>query len=81
MVNNAHSICDAISLGCTPLHWAAIRGNAEVCNVLVQAGTKQELIVKDKSGLTPVQLASDRGQKHAAIILVSTYLHALCSIF
>lgn len=55
--------------GCTPLHWAAIRGNAEVCNVLVQSGTKQELTVKDKSGFTPVQLASDRGQKHAAIIL------------
>ncbi|KAK8962953.1 putative S-acyltransferase [Platanthera guangdongensis] len=55
--------------GCTPLHWAAIRGNAEACNLLVQAGNKQELTVKDNSGYTPVQLALDRGQRHAASIL------------
>ena len=24
--------------GCTPLHWAAIRGNAEACTVLLQVG-------------------------------------------
>uniref|UniRef100_A0A2P2K0H1 protein S-acyltransferase n=1 Tax=Rhizophora mucronata TaxID=61149 RepID=A0A2P2K0H1_RHIMU len=55
--------------GCTPLHWAALRGNVEVCTVLVQAGTKQELAVKDKSGLTPVQLAYDKGHRHVALIL------------
>ncbi|KAG0460215.1 hypothetical protein HPP92_023343 [Vanilla planifolia] len=55
--------------GCTPLHWAALRGNAEACNVLVQAGSKLELMVKDNSGFTPVQLASDRGHRHAALIL------------
>ncbi|KAF5448373.1 hypothetical protein F2P56_028915 [Juglans regia] len=46
--------------GCTPLHWAAIRGNVEACTVLVHAGTKQELMVKDNAGFTPFQLASDK---------------------
>ncbi|KAL0337546.1 UNVERIFIED_CONTAM: protein S-acyltransferase 24, partial [Sesamum calycinum] len=46
--------------GCTPLHWAAIRGNLEACTVLVQAGKKDDLIVSDKTGLTPAQLAADK---------------------
>jgi len=46
--------------GCTPLHWAAIRGNLEVCTVLVHAGTKEELTLKDSGGLTPVQLAAEK---------------------
>ena len=57
-------------LGCTPLHWAALRGNAEACIVLVHAGTKQELMVKDKSGFTPAQLASEKGHRHVAFVLV-----------
>ncbi|KAF6142119.1 hypothetical protein GIB67_037037 [Kingdonia uniflora] len=55
--------------GCTPLHWGAFRGNAEACTVLVHAGTKQELTVKDKLGFTPAQLASDKGHRHAAFLL------------
>ncbi|GMY38890.1 probable protein S-acyltransferase 23 isoform X2 [Fagus crenata] len=55
--------------GCTPLHWAAIRGNVEACSVLVHAGTKQELMVKDNAGFTPVQLASDKGHRHVALFL------------
>ncbi|KAL6964180.1 protein S-acyltransferase [Sarracenia purpurea var. burkii] len=55
--------------GCTPLHWAALRGNVEACTVLVHAGTKQELEVKDKAGFTPVQLASDKGHRHIALFL------------
>ncbi|XP_041011630.1 probable protein S-acyltransferase 23 isoform X2 [Juglans microcarpa x Juglans regia] len=55
--------------GCTPLHWAAIRGNVEACTVLVHAGTKQELMVKDNAGFTPVQLASDKGHRHVALFL------------
>ncbi|KAL0334013.1 UNVERIFIED_CONTAM: protein S-acyltransferase 24, partial [Sesamum angustifolium] len=46
--------------GCTPLHWAAIRGNLEACTVLVQAGKKDDLIVSDKTGLTPATLAADK---------------------
>ncbi|KAH7575503.1 hypothetical protein ACOSP7_004857 [Xanthoceras sorbifolium] len=55
--------------GCTPLHWAALRGNVEACTVLVHAGTKQELMVKDKAGVTPSQLASDKGHRQVAIFL------------
>ncbi|XP_057976835.1 probable protein S-acyltransferase 23 [Malania oleifera] len=55
--------------GCTPLHWAAIRGNVEACTVLVHAGTKEELTVKDNAGFTPVQLASDKGHRHVAFFL------------
>jgi len=57
-------------LGCTPLHWSALRGNLEVCTVLVHAGTKQELMVKDKSGFTPAQLAAEKGHRHVAYVLV-----------
>ncbi|XP_074328124.1 putative protein S-acyltransferase 23 isoform X2 [Apium graveolens] len=56
--------------GCTPLHWAAYQGNVEVCTVLVYAGTKEELIVKDSSGLTPVQIASDKGHRN-----LTSFLH------
>ncbi|XP_031382603.1 probable protein S-acyltransferase 23 isoform X1 [Punica granatum] len=55
--------------GCTPLHWAALRGNLEACSVLVQAGTKHELNVKDRAGFTPPQLASDKGHRHIAYFL------------
>ncbi|XP_062182753.1 probable protein S-acyltransferase 23 isoform X2 [Phragmites australis] len=55
--------------GCTPLHWAAIRGNLEVCTVLVHAGTKEELTLKDSGGYTPVQLSADKGHRHLSYIL------------
>uniref|UniRef100_A0ACD5X0U3 Uncharacterized protein n=1 Tax=Avena sativa TaxID=4498 RepID=A0ACD5X0U3_AVESA len=58
--------------GCTPLHWAVIRGSLEVCTLLVHAGTKQELTLKDSGGLTPLQLAADRGQRHLSNILSNT---------
>lgn len=60
--------------GCTPLHWAALRGNIEACTVLVYAGTKQELMVKDNAGFTPVQIASDKGHRHVAFFLVRTFV-------
>ncbi|KAG0530178.1 hypothetical protein BDA96_05G163000 [Sorghum bicolor] len=55
--------------GCTALHWAAIRGNLEVCTVLVHTGTKEELTLKDSGGLTPVQLAAEKGHRHLSNIL------------
>jgi hypothetical protein len=57
--------------GCTPLHWAAIRGNLDACTVLVQAGSLEDLMAKDKTGLTATQLASDKGHRHVAFFLVS----------
>lgn len=59
-------------LGCTPLHWAAIRGNLEACTVLVQAGKKEDLIVTDNTGLTPAQLAADKNHRQVAFFLVGT---------
>ncbi|MQL92418.1 hypothetical protein Taro_025050 [Colocasia esculenta] len=55
--------------GCTPLHWAAIRGNLEACTVLVQAGKKEDLMVTDKTGLTPAQLASEKNHRQVAFFL------------
>ncbi|KAH9625762.1 hypothetical protein KSS87_017599 [Heliosperma pusillum] len=55
--------------GCTPLHWAVIRGHIESSNVLVHAGTKEELVVKDRAGFTPVQLALDKGHRQIALLL------------
>lgn len=63
-----------MSLGCTPLHWASMRGNVEACTVLVHAGTKQELVVKDNAGFTPVQLASDKGHRNIALLLVRNFV-------
>ena len=63
--------------GCTPLHWAAIRGHVEACTVLVHAGTKQELMVKDNAGFTPAQLASDKGHRHVALFLVRNFVLVL----
>lgn len=57
-------------IGCTPLHWAAYKGNMEACTVLVHAGMKQELTVKDSAGLTPAQIATDKGHRHLASFLV-----------
>lgn len=59
-----------VILGCTPLHWAAIRGNLEACTVLVQAGKKEDLMVTDNTGLTPAQLASDKNHRQVAFFLV-----------
>ncbi|XP_047307821.1 protein S-acyltransferase 24-like [Impatiens glandulifera] len=55
--------------GCTPLHWAAIKGNLEACTVLVQAGKNEDLMVTDNSGLTPAQLAADKGYRQVAFFL------------
>ncbi|KAK2987430.1 hypothetical protein RJ640_018567 [Escallonia rubra] len=57
--------------GFTPLHWAALRGNTEACAVLVHAGTKQEIMVKNSAGHTPVQIASDKGHQDIAFFLTS----------
>lgn len=62
-----------VKSGCTPLHWAAIRGNLEACTVLVQAGKKEDLIVTDNTGLTPAQLASDKNHRQVAFFLVSIH--------
>ncbi|KAF3542451.1 hypothetical protein DY000_02000891 [Brassica cretica] len=56
--------------GCTPLHWAAIRGNLEACTVLVQAGKKEDLMITDNTGLTPAQLAAEKNHRQVSFFLV-----------
>jgi palmitoyltransferase len=53
------------SEGCTPLHWAAIRGKAEAAHTLAQAGGVAVLSATDADGNTPPQLATDKG--HAGL--------------
>jgi palmitoyltransferase len=45
--------------------------------VLVQAGKKEDLMVKDKTGLTPGQLAADKSHRQVAFFLVSDMAYAL----
>lgn len=42
--------------------------------MLVHGGTKQELMVKDNAGSTPVQLAADKGHRHVAFFLVRNFV-------
>jgi len=49
--------------GCTPLHWAAIKGNGEACTVLLQGGASAVLGAKDVTGSTPAQLAVEKGHR------------------
>lgn len=55
------------------MHWAAIQGNLEACEELVRVG-KEELMVTDNTGLTPVQLASDRNYQQVVYFLVGASL-------
>ncbi|ESQ51112.1 hypothetical protein EUTSA_v10022988mg [Eutrema salsugineum] len=55
--------------GCTPLHWAVIKENVEACTLLVHAGTKEELMLEDNTGSTPLKLASDKGHRQLALFL------------
>lgn len=50
--------------GCTPLHWAAIKGNGEACTVLLQGGSVPVLALLDITGCTPAQLALEKGHKY-----------------
>uniref|UniRef100_A0A7R9V718 S-acyltransferase n=1 Tax=Chlamydomonas euryale TaxID=1486919 RepID=A0A7R9V718_9CHLO len=55
--------------GCTPLHWAAIKGNGEACTVLLQGGSVNVLTYKDVTGLTPAQLALEKGHRYLGLHL------------
>lgn len=55
--------------GCTPLHWAAIKGNGEACTVLLQGGSINVLNQKDVTGMTPAQLAVEKGHRYLGLHL------------
>lgn len=58
-----------------------MKGNAEACTVLVHAGTKKELTMKDNSGFTPFQLAYDKGHRNIAFLIVRSFGVASGCIF
>lgn len=70
MISSACSCFHIVTSGCTPLHWAAIKGNLEACTVLVQAGKKEDLMMTENTGLTPAQLASNKNHRQVAFFLV-----------
>ena len=53
--------------GCTPLHWAAIKGAGEACQLLLQGGSGSLLTAKDVTGSTPPQLAAQKGHRCAPL--------------
>ncbi|KAG1654138.1 hypothetical protein FOA52_012184 [Chlamydomonas sp. UWO 241] len=55
--------------GCTALHWGAIKGNGEACTVLLQGGSINVLTYKDVTGLTPAQLALEKGHRYLGLHL------------
>jgi ankyrin repeat protein len=55
--------------GCTPLHWAAIKGNGEACTVLLQGGSVTVLNQRDVTGMTPAQLAVEKGHRYLGLHL------------
>lgn len=55
--------------GCTPLHWAAIKGNAEAAALLAQAGGAAALGATDGNGCTAAALAAEKGHAQLAAYL------------
>jgi palmitoyltransferase ZDHHC13/17 len=49
--------------------------------VLVQAGKKDDLMIKDKTGLTSAQLAADKKHRQVAFFLVSNMNVKWCFCF
>lgn len=45
--------------------------------MLVQAGDLEDLMAKESTGCTPLQLASDKGHRHVAFFLVRPQDHPL----
>lgn len=66
LLSNMVNTCD--SLNRTPLHWAAINGHSGIVSILVDSGAKTAAM--DSSGLTPLELALERGNSDAVLLLM-----------
>lgn len=61
--------------GCSPLHWASIKGHTEACMALLQGGSEDMLETVEGSGMTPSQLAIDKGHRGLGLNLAEYRLH------
>lgn len=61
--------------GCSALHWASIKGHTEACMALLQGGSEDMLETVDGSGMTPSQLAIDKGHRGLGLNLAEYRLH------
>eukprot|EP00192_Tetraselmis_astigmatica_P003489 CAMPEP_0117675654 /NCGR_PEP_ID=MMETSP0804-20121206/15730_1 /TAXON_ID=1074897 /ORGANISM="Tetraselmis astigmatica, Strain CCMP880" /LENGTH=579 /DNA_ID=CAMNT_0005484691 /DNA_START=367 /DNA_END=2106 /DNA_ORIENTATION=+ len=59
---------DKHNLNHTPLHWAAAKGNVEVCNALLKAG--QEINTVDKRNWTALHWAVEKGHSEVTALLL-----------
>lgn len=61
--------------GCSPLHWASIKGHTEACMSLLQGGSEDMLETVEGSGMTPSQLAIEKGHRGLGLNLAEYRLH------
>ncbi len=61
--------------GCSPLHWASIKGHTEACMALLQGGSEDMLETVEGSGMTPSQLAIEKGHRGLGLNLAEYRLH------
>jgi len=61
---------------CTPLHWAALRGQGEVAAYLASTSTSPELLeAKESSQKTAVELALEKGHLEVAAVRARPLRH------
>lgn len=63
------TICDKDNA--TPLYWSACHGHANVCEILIQAGS--DVNTRVKWGSTALHAAADRGHKSCIEVLLDRY--------
>jgi ankyrin repeat protein len=67
--SDEHALAEAIGSGCeldalddsgmSALHWAVLRGNSEICRMLLEAGANPNVMARD--GTSPCWVAVDFG--------------------
>ena len=65
--------------GCSPLHWASIKGHTDACMALLQGGSEDMLETVEGSGMTPSQLAIEKGHRGLGLNLAEYRLHVEAS--
>ena len=62
--------------GITPLHWAAHKEHAGICEFLIEHSA--DILCKDREGRTPLSMASpDLAARMIGVFVYSTLTHAI----